>query len=446
MNFFHKYRARIFVVALALTLRLIFFFWAHPFGPGGDAKLLVNDASGYHNIAVSLIQHGSYPPHDDYQSMLRTIGYPAFIAAIYAPFGIRPWLVILLQIILDSLFALLLMRIARLFNLKKGLWLAGFLWAVDPLAIISANALLSDSLYVWLTLAGFYFLTRYFLQGRIRDLYLNAVLLALAAHVRPVGLYLFFVLALVLLIKAIREKTLSRWLRYTLLFVLLIAPWLIRNKALHNHFFFSISGDYNALILYAGPLYAALYGIDKNRVKDVLENNMARRYPRLKENDPFLFYQKYRDEGLALIMGHPFKFTKQVLLKSLRMFLGTDRETVMGLLSGAKRPKVMDTLLNNGFIPLLKSLSAGDIIYLVVVESLLLAEYLLCVCGLRLVYKKYSVWVVLGLLAPIVYFAVMGMPMGFTRFKLPLMPFYIFLAAVGVYHLLIMNYKTPKML
>ena len=411
----------------------------HPFGPVGDEKLLVNDASGYHNIAVRLIQKGSYPPHDDYLSMLRTIGYPVFVAAIYTLFGIHPWVVILLQIILDSLFTWVIIRFALLLNLDKSAFIAGFLWAIDPLAIIYSNALLSDSLFVWLITGGIYFILKYFLDGRNRYLYINASLFALAAHVRPVGLYLFFLIALILLIKAVVDKRALTWLSYTLLFTILIAPWMIRNKVQHDHYFFSISGDYNMLILYAAPLYANSEGIGNN-VKNILEDKMAIKYAELKEKDPYLFYGKYKDEGLAIIMKNPYGFIKQTFIKSVQMFMGTDRVVLMSLLFPKKENvRIMDTLLKNNLSDaikkILKSISFAEIFFLTGYIFLLFTEYIFAVLGICYILrgKKYNLLFILSILSPMFFLAAIGMPIGFTRFKLPFIPIYLVLVAIGVY-------------
>ncbi len=68
------------------------------------------DALGYHQLAVNLLEHGAFsistaPPLQP--DAIRTPGYPAFIALVYLIFGVSPQAVLLLQVILDSLTALL---------------------------------------------------------------------------------------------------------------------------------------------------------------------------------------------------------------------------------------------------------------------------------------------------------------------------------------------------
>jgi len=434
LNFIKKQRAYLLVFALALTLRLGFFFMVQPFGPGGEEKLLVNDASGYHNIAVSLLQQGTYPPHDDYQSMLRTIGYPFFIEAVYFVFGVHPWVVVLLQLILDSLLALLLIRFARLFGLQKAAFLAGILWAIDPLAIFSCNAFLSDSLFVLLLTASFFYLARFLLAERSRDLYIAAVLLALAAHVRPVGLYLLFILAVALAFHFYKQGRIREWAVFSLIFLMLIAPWVIRNKIQHRHFFFSISGDYNALILYAAPLYAREQGLPREKVKNVLEEKMSLKYALLKNKDPYAFYQQYRSTAIKIIMNAPFAFLKQSIKGAAKMFFGLGRETILNALH-IKEPKIrlFNNLFEIGLIQTIahqfKSFSFTTIAYLLFAGSLVMTEYVLAVKGLTVFFKVPAPNLIfpLCLLLPILFFSAVGMPIGFLRFKLTVIPFYLIL-------------------
>ena len=185
---FKKY---VFIFSLALAIRLTLFFFIHPYGDGGSKKLLISDAVGYHSIAVNIVNGIGYSPHSAYLSMLRTPGYPVFIALWYKIFGIHPWIVILVQILADSLLAVLLMKFALLFWGHREALLAGLLWAVEPLAIIFSNSLLSDSLFVLFIVLSFYFLAKYFYGKNAGHLYLCSALLAAATYIRPVSFYLF---------------------------------------------------------------------------------------------------------------------------------------------------------------------------------------------------------------------------------------------------------------
>jgi len=54
-------------------------------------------------------------------------------------------------------------------------------------------------------------------------------------------------------------------LLFSLPFMVIISTWMIRNKLIHQHFFFSTSGAYNSLVLYVTPVMA-----DKMRVEKMI--------------------------------------------------------------------------------------------------------------------------------------------------------------------------------
>ncbi|MCS6950132.1 MAG: hypothetical protein NZ520_06720 [bacterium] len=61
----------------------------------------------YHRLAADLLQTGQFGGNPEYDASLhvatvRPPGYPLFVAAVYAGFGIRPWVVQLLHVLLSA--------------------------------------------------------------------------------------------------------------------------------------------------------------------------------------------------------------------------------------------------------------------------------------------------------------------------------------------------------
>jgi len=56
-----------------------------------------------------------------------------------------------------------------------------------------------------------------------------------------------------------------RVLLFSLPFMVIISTWMVQNKLIHQHFFFSTSCAYNSLVLYAAPVIA-----DKMRVEKMI--------------------------------------------------------------------------------------------------------------------------------------------------------------------------------
>jgi len=90
--------SRFFVIATlaALALRLIFFFWF---------SRITNDSFVYGDIAKNWLQHGVYglsAPDGPAPTLIRLPGYPMFLAAIFAVFGMEHYRAVLfLQALVD---------------------------------------------------------------------------------------------------------------------------------------------------------------------------------------------------------------------------------------------------------------------------------------------------------------------------------------------------------
>lgn len=131
------------VFALALGLRL---GYAATFPP--ETVVEAVDARGYHQIAVNLLEgHGfslqAGPPYRP--DSVRTPLYPAFVALVYTAAGPRPEAAVPVQAALDALTALLVgVVVARLAGTRRGV-VAAAAYAVMPGQIRMANALMTET-------------------------------------------------------------------------------------------------------------------------------------------------------------------------------------------------------------------------------------------------------------------------------------------------------------
>ncbi len=95
--------------ALALGLLLRFAYaWR-----GFTSHYLPTSSDGYETIALSLVHGGGYALVPGHPTSFREPSFPFFIAAVYALFGVRPWLVVFLQCLLSAATGWLLWRTGR---------------------------------------------------------------------------------------------------------------------------------------------------------------------------------------------------------------------------------------------------------------------------------------------------------------------------------------------
>ena len=145
------------ILALCFTLRLLFFMAEKPWNPQVQSHvLLYYDSLGYHNLATTLLHSGRFASNPKAEpDALRTPLYPLFVASSYALFGERPWVTLLIQIMLDTASCYILMvTVIYLFDSRIAVG-ASFLYALNPFLIVNCSTLLSDVLFVFLLICSF---------------------------------------------------------------------------------------------------------------------------------------------------------------------------------------------------------------------------------------------------------------------------------------------------
>jgi 4-amino-4-deoxy-L-arabinose transferase-like glycosyltransferase len=115
--------------------------------------VLLYDAMGYQKLAISILQYFHIKTE-----VLRTPIYPAFIAGIYALFGIKPYMVLFFQIILSTLTAYFFYRIVTLLSNQKIAYFALFIFAIEPTLILYTSFLYSEILFMFFTILSLWLL------------------------------------------------------------------------------------------------------------------------------------------------------------------------------------------------------------------------------------------------------------------------------------------------
>lgn len=234
------------IILIALIIRIIIFFIIKPYSEQGFHLLFdKSDSSEYYQLAIDMVNNGSYGINDDYLSTIRTPGYPLFISFFFFLFGNYIWIVILFQILLDVLLIIFINDFTiKIWSTSAGL-LASFLWAIEPFAVIYSNAFLSDSLFTFTIFLSFYYYLIFLENKELSCLILQALFLGSAALIRPIAIYLIPVF---LILYIIQPKGLSfqNKIRYLLTFSfvisMLIGGWILRNEIVYKHFFFQHQG------------------------------------------------------------------------------------------------------------------------------------------------------------------------------------------------------------
>lgn len=231
MQQFHKLRnistttwLLVFICLLASTLR----FWRIETDP-----ILGIDGAGYRAIALNLLDgHGfssassaPYAP-TDFRSPLM----PLFIAANYLLFGRSDYSVMSMHVLLDVLSCLMVFQIGKkLFGEKIGL-IAAFLVATYIGSIVLTASLYTEPLYFFLIVLNAWLLIDYPNMGRTR-IFIAGIVLGLATLARPLTiLYPVFLAPAIFWLSPQKKRALANLAALGIGVVLVISPWVVRNK------------------------------------------------------------------------------------------------------------------------------------------------------------------------------------------------------------------------
>ncbi|WP_165423317.1 ArnT family glycosyltransferase [Ktedonosporobacter rubrisoli] len=194
----------------------------------------LHDSATYQSIAFNILHEHCYCLHSQLPTVDRAPLWPAIIAAIYGALGSQDHYVRFFLCVVGAATCLLIYFFAKdLFGKGIGI-LAGLIGTIYPFLFIYDAWLYTESLYIFLLLALCYTLYRLQIKPHWGLMALSGVLIALLAFTRPNGLALLPVF-LVWIFIMWRTKMLPGTqvikgaIIVSVVSLALIAPWTIRN-------------------------------------------------------------------------------------------------------------------------------------------------------------------------------------------------------------------------
>ncbi|MDX1687713.1 MAG: glycosyltransferase family 39 protein [Candidatus Promineifilaceae bacterium] len=444
-----KTRSRkvVYIVTLCILLRLILFVAVRPWEAQAlEEAVLRADAKGYHQLSVTLSTTDRLAFRDGGElTALRTPLYPLFVSFWYGLFGPHPWPVILMQGILDTLSCFLLYCVFDRVAGERVATFGALFYAIDPILILFTNTLYSDTLFVFLLVAGFFFFSRLFVDVSGRQALIavsaGALFFGLATLTRPIAQYLYVPVFAVLAISFRHNlrRAVRLGLAFGLVFVLVLLPWLVRNEVRFGHFALSTSGDLNLLLLYATPVEAE---ISRERTIDDVQAGLvseARALTLAEGASPERLNQferahYYRRVALRTIRRHPVTFIKHYVSGILRNFVTPGTGSYGRILQIADDPGFDAMGSANLFDLAVRWFRHRNVTQQILGLFILLeigVSYLLMVIALPTAWKRGNRPFFLFCVLLALYFTALAGPAGRPRFRLPVIPFYLYFVGMG---------------
>jgi len=384
----------VFVAALALRLAFVFGGFAAPRG-----ELAFADEREYEHVARNVMAGKGF--EDAYgRRASRAPGYPLFVAGCYSAVGVRPDAVRAVQCVLGAATALAAAALAMRLTPHPAGVICGWLVALDPFQIVWSFFLLSESLFIpllVLTVLALASAWRSTIESERRPAWgmaaLSGALLGLAVLVRSSLLLLPLCLAPLWVVAARRR------LRAAALFCVAVAallmvqtPWVWRNYAVFGRFIPTTLQVGESLLEACGPGADGGPRIDRMAMAYTPEINALSEVER---------NQFFREEALRWMRQNPGEVARLSLLKLGRFW---------------------------NLAPNASEYRSRWVVAASMAWSL--AIYAAALVGAAMAWRKWR-WLAL-LLAPVLYYSGLHMIfVGSVRYRAPVMPFVMVLAAWG---------------
>jgi 4-amino-4-deoxy-L-arabinose transferase-like glycosyltransferase len=430
----------LFLLFLLLRLFLSAFIFQSPHNSFYD------DSPGYELPALDLLKNGHFGTDDD--EVLRTPGYPAFIAGVYAIFGQVPGFVVLVQLVVSGLTGLLVFCIGkRVFSEGVGV-LGGYVYAISPNVALSALSILTETVYTFFLLLALFFAIGISRTRSYLLLAMSGLCLGLSALVRPISLYLVPLWVAVLVLESLKSgapfaRSLKQVALFILGFIIIVFPWMFRNYGLLSRFTLSTVDAYTLFYYSATATVAENEGLTLDKAEETLLARLQAEpgYDQTDSRNRVYVAARY---ALRIVLQHPLSYVKAHIRGTVLTLLApswTDwtRLSGIGTRGSGAILKFLALDFQGGLSRLMDmASSAGWFAVILPVAELLyvLFRYLFAIFGvvvlIREGYSPHRSFLLLVL--TISYLLLLPGPDWSVRFRVPAEPMLSVLAAGGIVH------------
>lgn len=313
-----------------------------------DWDVAWTDQAGYRQLGGVLAQTGTFTRYPDYPvfvpEVIRTPGYPAFVAVIYVLFGVGNDVAVtgVQAVVFAGLCLLVFALTRRVASTRTALVAAAATALFSPLAHFAALVLTEFWTTVVVT-AAMLAVVRAVQQQRIGDFALAGVLLSAATLVRPAFVLLPFFLAGAMPILAASQRTaaaLRGWAALALAAALTLLPWFTYNYVNLGTFTLSPAGGIGRG-LWEGSWQGVWAGRVQAQLTEIAEQNIdvdsrVRAVATASGNDPALMLQFVREWRTI----HDLWDTPQDPLERMRARVIADQEYLAAAMNNIRRDPV----------------------------------------------------------------------------------------------------------
>jgi len=238
-------RTLIAVTLIALAHAAFFIWYQQP-----DWDVAWSDQGGYQQLGAAMAKSGKFTRFPDspvfIPEVIRTPGYPAFVAVIYRLFGERTLPVAIAQAFVFALICALVYAIARRVAGDRVAAVAALITALFPPLPYYGALVLTEVWTTFVMMLAVLACLRAMQQDRFGDFMLAGVLFSATTIVRPAFVLLPFGLAIAMPLLVPSERSRARrikqWVAFAVAAAITLAPWFTYNYVYLGKFTLSPAG------------------------------------------------------------------------------------------------------------------------------------------------------------------------------------------------------------
>lgn len=237
-------RTLITIVLIALIHAALFIVYQRP-----DWHVAWSDQGGYQQLGAAMARSGEFTRFPDSPTfipeVIRTPGYPAFVAVIYFLFGQDTLPVAIAQAFVFAAICLIVYAIARRIAGERTATVAAIMTALFPPLPYYGALVLTEVWTTFVLMAAMLICLRAVQGGRTRDFVIAGLLFSGTTIVRPAFILLPFGLAIAMPLLVASERNrrrIGQWAALALVAALTMVPWFTYNYVYLGRFTLSPAG------------------------------------------------------------------------------------------------------------------------------------------------------------------------------------------------------------
>lgn len=329
----------------------------------------------------------------------------------------------------------------RFFSSRKIAVLTGMLLAFEPVDSIFCSYLMSETVFTLFFVLTFIYFTYYLDEFTLKYLIATGVCLGLATLTRPIALFYFIILLSIIVLCKISHP-LQHSLILISVFLLILSPWIIRNKILFGKTTLCTVQHTNINDYDISAMGQYLNGISINQARLMIKktrnhSNSYRSYVKKIIQEPIAYvnlrflwlFRMFFDlgDGVFFFRGSDNFIGVNAPPRSNLLMM------IKGDYKGLKNYLVKFTLSHSKLKSIvMKMFLIGYIVYLLTIYSFFLI-------GASHIYRQKSSWTLFTFFT-LIYFLFFPGSVSSARFRINIMPFLIIIAVFGFFKIINQKY------